>query len=189
MAYQETEKTRARKEAQARLIIASAIDIIKRDGLDGLTTRTLAERAGVAKGLIFHYYPDMAELLAKVEHTIIMRDTNQMRRAAEPHANMPLLALVDALRVLFTNMHSRESREMAGRPGYSHAVAVEIERLLRPIDADGDRKLIARATLGVVSQLAVAAGSGPKRQQAAILFVLKAIGATVTDQRKALELM
>lgn len=188
MAYQETEKTRARKEAQARLIIASAIDIIKRDGMEGLTTRMLAERAGVAKGLIFHYFADMAELLAKIEHTIILRDTDHMRMAADK-GGTPLRALVSAMHVLFTNMHSRESREMSGRPDYSRAVAVEIERLLKPIEAEGDRKLIARATLGVISQLAIVGGSGPKRFSTAVLFVLKGIGASAADQRKAMELV
>ncbi len=188
MAYQETEKTKARKEAQANLIIASAIDIIKKEGFEGLTTRALAERAGVAKGLIFHYFPDMAELIVKVEHTLMLRDVEAMR-AASKEAASPLAALVAALRALFERMLSRESREMASMLNYPKGITREIEKLLRAIDPEGDNNLIARATLGVVCQLAALGGSSSKRLSTAVLFVLKGIGASAADQRKAMELV
>lgn len=188
MAYQETEKTRARKEAQARLIIASAIDIIKKDGFSALTTRNLAERAGIAKGLIFHYFPDMAELIVKVEHTIMQRDVEAMRAASKEAAN-PIAALVVSIAILFERMLSRESREMTSLIDYPRGVSKEIERLVRAIDPEGDNNLIARATLGVVCQLAAAGGSSSKRLSTAVLFVLKGIGASPADQRKAMELV
>jgi len=38
-------------------ILASAIDVIARAGMEGLTTDAVAERAGVATGLMYKYFP------------------------------------------------------------------------------------------------------------------------------------
>lgn len=189
MTYRETEKVKAHKEAQAQLIIASAIDIIAKKGMAAASNRAIAERAGMSTGNIFRYFPDMAELVARVEHTIMTRDVEAMHKASMDASNA-VGALVASIAILFNRMGNRESREMAGMEGYARGVAIEIEKQLRPFnDETTERRLIARATLGVVCQLASLSGSSGKRLSTAILFVLKGIGASVADQRKAMELV
>lgn len=185
MAYRKTEKVRAHKEAQLNLIVASAIDVAARDGLSAITSRAIAFRAGISAGLVFHYFPDMAELIARVEATLMVRDVDAMRTAAKA-APDAVGALVAALRALFSRMHV-QAREIASLPDYARAVAVEIERLLRPIaGADpADCKTLARAVLGALREAAAAHGPAPKRERMALLFVLRGIGASTADQRRA----
>jgi len=66
MAYRKTEKVLANLEARRNSILASAIDVIARSGMDGLTTDAVAARAGIAAGLMYKYFPDKTELVAAV---------------------------------------------------------------------------------------------------------------------------
>lgn len=45
------------------LILLTALDILFKEGRNGLTTRRLAELAGVSKGNIYHHFKNMDEIL------------------------------------------------------------------------------------------------------------------------------
>lgn len=188
MAYQPTNFTKIRGEQRRNRIIKTAIAIIAEGGMAALNSRDIAERAEISKGLVFKYFPDMVELVAKVEHSIMTDDIGAMREAGKDATN-PIAALVAAITVLFDRMQTRESREMASMESYPRGISREIEKLIRAIDPEGDNNLIARAALGVICQLAALGGGHDKRLSTAVLFVLKGIGASVADQRKAMELV
>jgi len=82
VAYRKTEKVLAQLEAKRNSIIASAIDVIGKSGMDGLTTDAVAERAGISNGLIYNYFPDKTELLAAVVAKCLERDLAAMKEAS-----------------------------------------------------------------------------------------------------------
>ena len=96
MAYRKTEKVLANLEARRNSILASAIDVIARSGMEGLTTDAVAERAGVATGLMYKYFPDKAELIAAVVAHLLARDVAAIRDAAQAEKD-PLHALAAAM--------------------------------------------------------------------------------------------
>jgi len=59
-------RTRKAPAERAAEILAAATAIAREQGLSALTLRAVAERAGVASGLIAHYQPSMDDLVARV---------------------------------------------------------------------------------------------------------------------------
>jgi AcrR family transcriptional regulator len=47
-------------------LIDASVDVITKDGLDALTLRSLAVKAGVSSGAPYHHFADRAELLAAI---------------------------------------------------------------------------------------------------------------------------
>lgn len=71
----------ARKEH----ILETALNLFARHGFDGTSTKQIAQAAGVAEGLIFHYFPTKDDLLNAVletKHSFI-RDLRTLLEGAE----------------------------------------------------------------------------------------------------------
>ena len=84
-------------------ILETALRLFARRGFDGTSTRQIAQEAGVAEGLIFHYFPTKEHLL------MAMMDTRhsyrgEMRVLLESAAGRPA---VEVLRQLATELLSR----------------------------------------------------------------------------------
>src|SRR6266545_2244206 len=64
------DEPRTLRQAQAALrraqIVEAALGLFARQGFDGTSTKQIARSAGVAEGLIFHYFPTKAQLLTAV---------------------------------------------------------------------------------------------------------------------------
>src|SRR5258707_14208662 len=97
MAYRKTEKVLASMEARRNSILASAIDVITKSGMEGLTTDAVAERAGIAAGLTYSYFADKDELIAAVIAHLLARDVAAMKGAAGIEKDDPLQALAAAM--------------------------------------------------------------------------------------------
>src|SRR5918997_2859130 len=54
-----------REETRARLL-ASAVAVFAEQGFQAGTTKAITQRAGVAEGLLFHYFPTKTDLLLAV---------------------------------------------------------------------------------------------------------------------------
>ena len=67
------DEPRTLRQAQAALrraqIVEAALGLFARQGFDGTSTKQIARSAGVAEGLIFHYFPTKAQLLTAVLET------------------------------------------------------------------------------------------------------------------------
>ena len=63
-------------EARREQILETALKLFAAHGFDGTSTRQIAKEAGIAEGLIFHYFPTKASLL-----TAILQDRLEGRRA------------------------------------------------------------------------------------------------------------
>src|SRR5882672_34185 len=130
MAYRKTEKVLANLEARRNSILASAIDVIARSGMEGLTTDAVAERAGVATGLMYKYFPDKAELVAAVVAHILARDLAAMRAAASIEKT-PLPALAAALAAFFRRLDNAHLvRALSGAPIYQIGIRDELAGLI-----------------------------------------------------------
>jgi AcrR family transcriptional regulator len=84
------------RTAKARLRDA-AIELVARDGADGLTARAVAEAAGVSPGLVAHHFGSMDGLQAACDHhvAVLVREAKQ-DAMAQGAALDPLAALRDS---------------------------------------------------------------------------------------------
>src|SRR5829696_2942799 len=63
-------------EARREQILRTALKLFAAQGFDATSTRQIAKEAGIAEGLIFHYFPTKGSLL-----TAILQDRLEGRRA------------------------------------------------------------------------------------------------------------
>ena len=56
----------ARSRRTRRRILQAAADCFERDGFDGTTTRAIADRAGIAVGTLYAYFPDKRAILLEL---------------------------------------------------------------------------------------------------------------------------
>ncbi|WP_227878491.1 helix-turn-helix domain-containing protein [Arthrobacter dokdonensis] len=93
-AGQAQDRTEIRGDAR-RLILDSAQELIAEHGFNGTSTAAIAQSAGVAKGLLFYYFPTKADLLAALmaeRLPLTPLDTDRLamrggpRRGADRHA-------------------------------------------------------------------------------------------------------
>jgi AcrR family transcriptional regulator len=66
-----TRKSPAQRSAE---ILTAATELAREQGLSALTLRAVAERAGVASGLIAHYQPSMDDLVARVYGDLVAEE-------------------------------------------------------------------------------------------------------------------
>lgn len=189
MAYRKTEKVLANLEARSNSILAAAIDVIARSGMEGLTTDAVAKRADIGVGLIYKYFPDKDELVAAVFAKLLARDLETMR--ARPDKD-PLRALAVAIAVFYSVTQSPLSRACGANPVYRAGVEREFYGLIRAAVDTLDKievKLAAKATLGALYGLAGAHGHGEKIASTALLFALRGIGVPDALARKTVARM
>ena len=101
------ETTQREQQAQERReqIIETALKLFATHGYDGTSTRKIAQAAGITEGLIFHYFPTKAHLLAAVletRHSFLsdLRDLLDQAEGRPAAAVLPEIALdwLDTLR-------------------------------------------------------------------------------------------
>lgn len=189
MAYRKTEKVLANLEARRNSILASAIDVIARSGMEGLTTDAVATRAEIGVGLIYKYYADRTELVAAVFAKLLARDLETMR--ARPEKD-PLRALAVAIAVFYSVTQLPLARACGANPVYRKGIRDELSRLIRaavdtldPVEV----KLAAAATLGAIYGFADAQGRAEKLASTAVLFALRGIGVPDALARKTVARM
>ncbi|HYJ49285.1 MAG TPA: TetR family transcriptional regulator C-terminal domain-containing protein [Microbacterium sp.] len=91
-----TRKTPAERSAE---ILAAATLLAREQGLSALTLRAVAERAGVASGLIAHYQPSMDDLLARVYSDLVGAEIREVEAllAARSGPAQRMAALIGTL--------------------------------------------------------------------------------------------
>jgi AcrR family transcriptional regulator len=92
-------RTRKPPAERAAEIVAAATAIAREDGLSALTLRAVAERAGVASGLVAHYQPSMDDLVARVYTDLVEEEISDVERVVGGVAGPAsrLAALIDTL--------------------------------------------------------------------------------------------
>jgi AcrR family transcriptional regulator len=175
MAEPDGRKVRAaeRREETRERLLAAALEVFAEQGFHAGTTRAITQRAGVAEGLLFHYFPTKADLMLAV----LARDPlgPEMRRLLQEEADQPLaealprmarrwLAVIRAhravTRVLLQEAHLNPQVQRAVL-----ALALELTELLagyfaarvaagelRPIDPRAAAYLLLQALFGLGMQ-------------------------------------
>lgn len=141
-------RTRKAPAERAAEIVAAATALARESGLSALTLRSVADRAGVAPGLVAHYQPSMDDLVARVYTDLVdaeVRDVERVVASAEgPAAQLGALlgTLMDGARDDLTVVWV-EGWAMARRNDpLADAVRAQMERwqrLVEAIVADGCR--------------------------------------------------
>jgi AcrR family transcriptional regulator len=73
-----------RAEVRAK-IVATAAELIRRDGPNAATTRAVQEAAGVSTGTIYRYFPNAAALVAAAGQEITQQDWDNILGALDPN--------------------------------------------------------------------------------------------------------
>ena len=92
MPYRRTEKVERRLAARHHAIIAAARDIASEGGMAAVQIVPVAQRAGIAAGTVYRYFPAKIDLVAALLDEVSETEINALRRAADG-APGPLSAL------------------------------------------------------------------------------------------------
>jgi len=96
MAYRRTENVIRRMHARHDAIVDAARDAAAAGGMAAVQIAPVAERAGVAAGTVYRYFPGKIELVGALVESVAEREVNAIRRAADA-APGPLSALAAAI--------------------------------------------------------------------------------------------
>ena len=99
MAYRRTENVVRRLAARHDAILAAAGALAAEAGINAVQIAPVAERAGIAAGTVYRYFPSKTDLVAALVAAVSEREIGAMRRAADA-APGPLSALAAALTTL-----------------------------------------------------------------------------------------
>ena len=203
MPYRRTENVTRRLAARHAAIIAAARDAASDGGMAAVQIAPVAQRAGIAAGTVYRYFPGKTDLIAALLSEISEREIGALRRAAAV-APGPLSALSAAI-MTFAARALRQRRlawaavaepvdaELdAARLDFRRALAAEFAQRIAAAAAAGylpeqDATLTAAALVGLlveglIGPLApVATGREREVLQSLTLIALRAIG--VADAR------
>jgi AcrR family transcriptional regulator len=205
MAYRRTERVIARLAARQEAIVAAARALASESGMSAVQIVPVAERAGIAAGTVYRYFPSKDELVAALVAVIADQEIAGIRHAAET-APGPLSALAAAI-MAFAMRTARERRLAAAmlagaadadasaeRLAFRQRLAAELAVHIRAAIAAGhlpeqDAAFAAAAAIGAIVEGLVGSLSGAPETaegqhsaaQALTLFTLRAMG--VVDAR------
>jgi AcrR family transcriptional regulator len=123
MAYRRTENVVRRLAARHDAILAAAAALAAEAGINAVQIAPVAERAGIAAGTVYRYFPSKNDLVAALVASVSEREIGAMRRAADA-APGPLSALAAALTTFAA--HALTQRKLA------------FALIAEPVDADTD---------------------------------------------------
>jgi AcrR family transcriptional regulator len=95
MAYRRTENVVRRLAARHDAIITAAAALAAEGGINAVQIAPVAERAGIAAGTVYRYFPSKTDLVAALVASVSAREIGAMCRAADA-APGPLSALAAA---------------------------------------------------------------------------------------------
>jgi AcrR family transcriptional regulator len=204
MAYRRTENVVRRLAARHDSIIAAAGSLAAEAGINAVQIGPVSQRAGVATGTVYRYFPSKTELVAALVASVSERELAAMGRAADA-APGPLSALAAAIttfaaralaspRLAFALIAEQaDGAADEARLAFRKALVAELGKRLTAAMTGGhlpdqDVGVAAPALLGAVIEglvgpLAASADRSAARDavQAITLFALRAVG--VADAR------
>jgi AcrR family transcriptional regulator len=206
MPYRRTENVERKLAARHEAILAAARGLASERGIAAVQIAPVAERAGIAAGTVYRYFPAKTELVAALVAALARTEIAALAKAGDA-APGPLSALAAVVatfgaraladrRLAFALMAEPVDPEIdAARVSYRRALAGEFERRIRIALAGGhlpeqDAAAAAAALVGalmegLIGPLAPQTGDDPAKVMTAVqvftLFGLRALG--VVDAR------
>jgi AcrR family transcriptional regulator len=206
MAYRRTANVLRRLNARHDAIVDAARDAATAGGMAAIQIAPVAERAGVAAGTVYRYFPGKIELVGALVESVAEREIEAVRTAADA-APGPLSAVAAAVATF--GARALRNRKLAWaviaepvdtdtdavRQQYRRDLSAEIETRIRTAIAGGhlpeqDAGLAASALVGallegLIGPLAPDGMDDPARAREAVqtltLFTLRGLG--VVDAR------
>jgi AcrR family transcriptional regulator/SAM-dependent methyltransferase len=117
-------------------VVDTALAIVDRDGLDGLTMRRLAGELGVEAMSLYHWFPNKAAILDALVEAAIRETATRVDATPEAGWRANLRALAMGYRLVLL-AHPNTVPCMGGRPGKSVETMRFIERMLEVLRTDG----------------------------------------------------
>jgi AcrR family transcriptional regulator len=99
---------RARQTVDA--ILDAVVRLLKREGLDAITTNRIAEVAGVSIGSLYQYFPDKRAIFAGLHERHIEQIDRMVEAALVKHAGSSLEELVPALIGSMVDAHTTDPK-------------------------------------------------------------------------------
>jgi len=96
MPYRRTDQVIRRLAAREKDILASAVALAAEGGMAAVQIAAVAQRAGIAAGTVYRYFPTKNDLVAELIAAVAGRELEAMRQAADA-APGPLSALASAV--------------------------------------------------------------------------------------------
>jgi AcrR family transcriptional regulator len=205
MPYRQTDNVARKLAARRDAILTAAGEAAAEGGMAAVQMAPVAQRAGIAAGTVYRYFPSKTDLVAALVAELAEREMAALAAAANA-APGPLSALAAAIttfsartlvrrRLAFALIAEPVELEVdAARASYRRAIVDEFEELIRKAAAVGnlpsqDAALAAAALVGaliegLIGPLAPAAGDPAKAHaqvQTLTLFALRGLG--VVDAR------
>jgi AcrR family transcriptional regulator len=206
MAYRRTANVLRRLNARHDAIVDAARDAATEGGMAAIQIAPVAERAGVAAGTVYRYFPGKIELVGALVESVAEREIEAVRKAADA-APGPLSAVAAAVATF--GARALRNRKLAWaviaepvdtdtdvvRQQYRRDLSTEIETRIRAAIVGGhlpeqDAALAASALVGallegLIGPLAPDGMEDPARAREAVqtltLFALRGLG--VVDAR------
>ena len=206
MPYRRTENVVRRLAAREQTILDAATTLATEDGLGAVQIAAVAERAGIAAGTVYRYFPAKTDLVAELVKRVA-DDALAAMRAAGDAAPGPLSALAACIATFAARALSQRSLTWAAmaepvdadldavRLEFRRALAAELETRIRAAAAgrhlpEQDARASASAIVGslmegLIGPLAPSPGNDAAAMRAAVqgatLLALRALG--VLDAR------
>jgi AcrR family transcriptional regulator len=203
MPYRRTESVVRRLAARHAAIIAAAREAASEGGMGAVQIAAVAQRAGIAAGTVYRYFPGKTDLVAALVQEIAAREIAALRRAADV-APGPLSALSAAIMTFAARMlrDRRLAFAVAAEPvdgaldatqlAFRQALVVEFSARIAAAVAGGhlpaqDTALTAAVVVGLLIETLIgplardANDQDRQRVQSLTLIALRALG--VADAR------
>lgn len=200
MAYRQTEKVRQRLATRRQAILDAARAIADERGMDAVQILAVAERAGIAAGTVYRYFPAKLAMVEALVADVAEAEIAAMREAAE-RAPGPLSALA-ALIVTFAARARRQRRLIwslaagpvdpeleATRLAFRKALAGEIENRLAAAALGGMIPTFAAPSMlgavieGLTGPLSPHAPPAQEREAVQMLALIVLRGLGIVDAR------
>jgi AcrR family transcriptional regulator len=98
------------KQRRARVTVEAVLDavakVLKRDGVDAVTTNHIAEVAGVSIGSIYQYFPDKRAIFAALHRRHVEEIDRLIENTLIEHATSPLDQLMRAIVEAMVEAHT-----------------------------------------------------------------------------------
>ncbi|HEX3441485.1 MAG TPA: TetR/AcrR family transcriptional regulator [Pseudolabrys sp.] len=205
MPYRRTENVVRRLAAREQAILAAATALAAEGGMAAVQIATVAERAGIAAGTVYRYFPSKNDLVAEVMTTVGGRELKAMAAAADA-APGPLSALASCIATFAARALAERKLAWAViaepvdpqvdsmRLDFRQSLAAEVEMrikaaITRGLLPDQDAQVAAPAIVGALMEGLLGPlaptyeANGPAREavQTATLLSLRALG--IVDAR------
>ena len=205
MPYRRTESVVRRLAAREQAILDAATALAREGGMAAVQVASVAERAHIAAGTVYRYFPSKTDLIADLITAVSGRELAAMRAAAGA-APGPLSALaaciatfagraLQARRLIWAVTAEPVERDAdALRLDFRRALAAELEKRIKAaldarhlpeldagIAAPAVLAMLTEGLLGPLAPSPADAAAAREAVQAATLFALRALG--VIDAR------